>query len=225
MRCQCASGSPHGRVRAWARARRQCVRTRLAPWAVRRARIAPVLHRRLWIDAGCVAAGGGCSIDFARAPASRGGCWPAIARGSALRDGEEARPRPGAPPMHRRSAPLQAAACANSHLATRAREGFCVRGRARVGRLKEPAKRRARPSPLAASRPRGREVDLPYGCPKEAPRRGRHARGTSRTTSRRSAWRRSTRTPRTSPTASSASSSARWPRATPPSERPTTPTP
>ena len=52
-----------------------------------------------------------------------------------------------------------------------------------------------------------------------------HPRGTSRTTSRRSAWRRSTRTPRTSPTASSASSSARWPRATPLSERPTTPTP
>ena len=77
--------------------------------------------------------------------------------------------------MHCRSAPLQALIGANSHLATRAREGFCVRGRARVGRLMEPAKRRARPSSLAASRPRGREVDLPYGCPKEAPRRGRVA--------------------------------------------------
>ena len=101
---------PHVPVRARARAWRRCVRTFwLAPWAVRRARVAPVLHRRLWIDAGCVAYGGGCSIDFARAPASRGGCWPAIARGTALRDGEEARPRPGARPMHRRSAPLQAA--------------------------------------------------------------------------------------------------------------------
>ena len=75
--------------------------------------------------------------------------------------------------MHCRSAPLQALIGANSHLATRAREGFCVRGRARVGRLMEPAKRRARPSPLAASRPRGPEVDLRYGCPKETPRRGR----------------------------------------------------
>ena len=101
---------PRVPVRARARAWRRCVRTFwLAPWAVRRARVAPVLHRRLWIDAGCVAYGGGCSIDFARAPASRGGCWPAIARGTALRDGEEARPRPGARPMHRRSAPLQAA--------------------------------------------------------------------------------------------------------------------
>ena len=65
--------------------------------------------------------------------------------------------------MHCRSAPLQALIGANSHLATRAREGFCVRGRARVGRLMEPAKRRARPSPLAASRPRGREVDAQAG--------------------------------------------------------------
>ena len=102
------------RLPAWARARVgarvAAVRAYLtravggAPSA-RRARPA----RRLWIDAGCVAGGGGCSIDFARAPASRGGCWPAIARGSALRDGEEARPPPGAPQMHCRSAALQAA--------------------------------------------------------------------------------------------------------------------
>ena len=164
---------PRVPVRARARAWRRCVRTFwLAPWAVRRARVAPVLHRRLWIDAGCVAYGGGCSIDFARAPASRGGCWPAIARGTALRDGEEARPRPGARPMHRRSAPLQALIGANSHLATRAREGFCVRGRARVGRLKEPAKRRARPSSLAASRPRTVGGRHPIGLPQRgaAPR-------------------------------------------------------
>ena len=63
--------------------------------------------------------------------------------------------------------------CANSHLATRAREGFCVRGRACVGRLKEPAKRRARPSPLAASSAARPEVDLRSGYSKEAPRRGR----------------------------------------------------
>ena len=164
---------PHVPVRACARAWRRCVRTFwLAPWAVRRARVAPVLHRRLWIDAGCVAYGGGCSIDFARAPASRGGFWPAIARVSALRDGEEARSRPGARPMHCRSAPLQALIGANSHLATRAREGFCVRGRARVGRLMEPAKRRARPSSLAASRPRTVGGRPPIGLPQRgaAPR-------------------------------------------------------
>ena len=51
--------------------------------------------------AGCVEGVGGCSIDFARAPASRGCCQPAIARGTALRDGEEARARPGTPLMHR----------------------------------------------------------------------------------------------------------------------------
>ena len=161
---------PCARARAW----RRCVRTFwLAPWAVRRARVAPVLHRRLWIDAGCVAYGGGCSIDFARAPASRGGCWPAIARGTALRDGEEARPRPGARPMHRRSAPLQAAVVRQfTPCNARAREGFCVRGRARVGRLKEPAKRRARPSSLAASRPRTVGGRPPIGLPQRgaAPR-------------------------------------------------------
>ena len=112
MRCQCASGSPHGRVRAWARAWRRCVRTFwLAPWAVRRARVAPVLHRRLWIDAGCVAGGGGCSIDFARAPASRGllaGNCPSLGsprwRGGAIAAWSAANALPvgAAPSAHRR---------------------------------------------------------------------------------------------------------------------------
>ena len=58
--------------------------------------------------------------------------------------------------------------CANSHLATRAREGFCVRGRARVGSLKVPAKR---PSPLAASRARtvGGPPPICYSYSKETP--------------------------------------------------------
>ena len=50
-----------------------------------------------------------------------------------------------------------------------------MRGRACVGRLKEPAKRRARPSPLAASSAARPEVDLRSGYSKEAPRRGRAA--------------------------------------------------
>ena len=50
--------------------------------------------------AACVEGVGWCSIDFARAPASRECCQPAIARGTALRDGEEARARPGTPFIH-----------------------------------------------------------------------------------------------------------------------------
>ena len=114
--------------------------------SARRAR--PV--RRLWIDAACVGGVGGCSIDFARAPASRGCVQPAIAPGEFLRDGEEARARPGTPPMHHppagaagarraQNSPCNARARAASAwlgarawvVARRVPNGACIRARSR----------------------------------------------------------------------------------------------
>ena len=173
---------PHVPVRARARAWRRCVRTFwLAPWAVRRARVAPVLHRRLWIDAGCVAYGGGCSIDFARAPASRGGCWPAIARGTALRDGEEARPRLGAPPMHCRSAPLQAAVV-RQFTPCNARARGVLRAWARPRGSAQGACQAARPSEQSGGLQAALSRRSTSGT---APRKRRRAAGGTARTSRR----------------------------------------
>ena len=104
--------------------------------------------------AGCIAGVGGCSIDFESAPAIRGCGQPAVAPGTVLRDGEEARARPGTPFMHHLPAGAggarrrQNTPCdARSRTASRA-------GRPRVGRGKVPAKRCVRPGSLAASRRR-----------------------------------------------------------------------
>ena len=135
------------------------------------------------------AAAGGCSIDFARAPASRGGCWPAIARGSALRDGEEARPRPGAPPMHRRSAPLQAAVV-RQFTPCNARARGVLRASARPRGSAQEACQAARPSEpsggLQAARSRRSTSDTATPKRRRAAGGARRARAAERRGRRRS---------------------------------------